>query len=248
MPGTSYLFGTMHVQDARIFDAAGKAFEKVRACESFAAEFHLDNAKSDAAAASLELPQGKTLSQLIPGKKYQKLRRIFLKTSGFDLDYLQKATPFAIANLVSSMILQSDMPVSLDEHLWNLAKKEGKTLQGIETLQEQVEVVGKIPLDEQIRMLLAIGKNVGRFRQQLRHAATLYQQGDVQRLFKNVKKNSKGLRKLLLYRRNEIMAERIAGAVKEKTLFAAIGVGHLGGERGVIRLLKKEGLRVRPVR
>jgi uncharacterized protein YbaP (TraB family) len=62
-----------------------------------------------------------------------------------------------------------------------------------------------------------------------------------------VKKNAKGLRKMMLYHRNEVMAGRIAALARQQSLFAAIGAGHLLGGKGVLRLLKKEGLKVVPV-
>jgi uncharacterized protein YbaP (TraB family) len=69
----------------------------------------------------------------------------------------------------------------------------------------------------------------------------------VQQLYKMVKKNSKGMRPLMLYRRNEVMAERIGALVQEQRVFAAIGAAHLGGGKGVLRLLKKQGLTLHPV-
>lgn len=247
LPGPSYLFGTMHVRDSRMFDVAGQVLPKIAACQAFAAEFNLEEAAlQNPAALPLNLPAGRTLRNLIPPKRYEKLRSILRKTAGLDIDHFQNAPPFFIVNLIAERILVSDMPVSLDEHLWNFAKNQGKTLHGVETFGEQMAVLEKISLDEQVKMLVDMTKNVGRYRKHLLHMAELYQKKDVQRLFKSVKKSSKGLRKILLYRRNEIMADRIAALANEQTTFAAIGAAHLGGGKGVIRLLKKQGLKLFP--
>ncbi len=45
----------------------------------------------------------------------------------------------------------------------------------------------------------------------------------------------------LLDRRNETMAKSILDLAEKKKVVAAIGALHLVGERGVIRLLEKEG-------
>jgi uncharacterized protein YbaP (TraB family) len=76
---------------------------------------------------------------------------------------------------------------------------------------------------------------------------TLYLEGDIQKLYKATKKGSGKLRKILLFNRNKIMANRIDQFAKEETFFAAIGAGHLGGEKGVLRLLKLKGWKVKPV-
>ncbi len=248
LPGTSYLFGAMHVQDERMFGFVERALEKIRLCTAFAAELHLDDSKSSSAALSLQPAKVPPLRELISPKKFRRLHKILLKTTGFDLDHLDGASPFAIVNLLTAQAFQSDLPVTMDEYLWNHAREEGKDMLGIETLEEQIEVLSKIPLQHQVKMLLDMGKDIGDFRRNLLQVTSLYQKGDVQRLYKNVKKSSKGLRRLLLYNRNEIMAERIAGHIAERTLFTAVGAGHLGGEKGVLCLLKLKGFRVQPVR
>ena len=248
LPGTSYLFGTMHVRDSRVFEDIGTVFEKIRECEAFAAEFNLGETSGSIDSPLAQLADIQSLTYFIRPEKYQKLRKILLKTTGYDLDHFKYSPPFIIVNLLTEKILRPDMPVSLDEHLWNFAKKEGKSLQGIETLREQLQVLNNISMNDQIKMLLEMGSNINRYRQHLLHMAELYQKGELRLLYRAVKKNSKGLRKLLLYRRNVIMADRILALVSTQTVFSAIGAAHLWGGKGVIRLLKMQGLRVTPQR
>ncbi len=248
LSGTSFLFGTMHVRDSRMFDSVGFVCEKIRDCQAYAAEFNLDEAAiENPVRLNLQLPEGQSLQQLIPPKKYRKVRSILLKSAGIDIDFFQKAPPFFIVNLIAERILLTDMPVSLDEFLWNFAKKQGKSMHGVETFREQLEVLEKITLTDQVKMLQEMCQNIGRYHKHLLHMADLYQKNEVQRLFKTVKKNSKGLRKILLYRRNEVMAERIAGLASQQAVFVAVGAAHLGGQKGVIKLLKMRGLKVKPV-
>lgn len=247
LPGISYLFGTMHVRDSRVLESFEKIFEKIRTCDGFAAEFHLD-AASDSSfdPPHIQLSEFQPLTKLIPGKKYQRLRKIFLKATSLDLDLIQNSPPFVIVSQLAGQMLPSDMPVSLDEYLWNLAKKESKSLFGIETIQEQIEVLKKISMNEQVNMLLEAGQNIKSYRRHLLHLSALYQTGNFSLLYQSVQKNTKGLRKLLLYRRNQIMADRIFDLAQKQTVFFAIGAAHLGGGKGVIRLLKQHGLSVSP--
>lgn len=236
----------MHVQDLRAFSNLSFIQEKISECDSFAAEFHLDRTSNEAAQ-KMTLPEGVSLKDLIPRKKYLKTRRILLKATGLDLDFFIQTSPFMVTGLIGSQLLGKEMPQSLDEYLWNFAKNNDKNLLGIETFDEQMEVLEKIPLRTQVKMLLGLSSNINSFRKHTLHLAELYQNGEFQRLSKSVKKNAKGLRKLLLYHRNEVMADRIFELVKSETLFAAVGAGHLGGGKGVIRLLKKKGLTLKPV-
>jgi hypothetical protein len=243
----SFLFGTMHVQDSRAFQRSQTVLEKISQCSAFAAECNLSSAMEAFDGAAMMLPAGQTLQTLIPPGKYRKLRKTLLKSVKLDIDYLKHSLPFTIINLLTSRMLDSDMPKSLDEHLWHFAEQEGKTMLGIETLAEQLAVLEKIPTHDQVKMLVDIGKNIGRYRKHLLHLAELYARGDMRQLYQSVKKSSKGLRKLMLYRRNEIMAERISELAQAHSIFVAIGAGHLYGGKGVVRLLKRKGWKVTPI-
>ena len=237
----------MHVQDLRAFSNLESIKRKIDSCEAFAAEYHLGEVRTNLAR-QMGLPAGVTLKSLIPKKKYEKLRKIILKSTGIDLEFFQTVTPFMLTGLLGSQLLGKQMPHSLDEHLWKYAESHNKTLLGIETLEEQLEILHNIPLDYQVKMLDSLGKNISRFRQNTLYAANLYQQGALKRLSKSVIKNAGKLRKVMVYQRNEIMAKRIHALAKKQSLFVTVGAGHLGGGKGVLRLLKKSGLRVSPVR
>ena len=249
LPAVSYLFGTMHVRDARAFIHLAQLEEALRQADAFAAEFHLSGPPigGQANTGAMHLPDNTSLEGLIRPKRYKKLRKILLKTTQLDIHPFRYSIPFVIVNLLGTQLLASEHHEALDEFLWNLAKGQGKSMQGIETFSEQMSVLEKIPIKDQVKMLLDLGKNISGFRRHIHHLIGLYQQGEVHRLFKTVKKNSKGLRHLLLYKRNEVMAGRIAALAAKSSVFAAIGAGHLSGGKGVIRLLKKRGLDVKPV-
>jgi uncharacterized protein YbaP (TraB family) len=53
--------------------------------------------------------------------------------------------------------------------------------------------------------------------------------------------------KFLLYDRNKNWAERLETRVGEKVLFIAVGAAHLGGEQGVITLLRERGYELTPI-
>ncbi|MEK7255422.1 MAG: TraB/GumN family protein, partial [Bacteroidota bacterium] len=247
LSGASYLFGTMHVRDSRAWAVASVAMEKIQECPAFAAEFHLGDQMPEMPISPTQLPENQSLQEFMPPRRYKKLRKIILRSARLDLDHFKYAPPFLVLNLIGEQILKADMPYSLDEHLWEFAKQERKSLHGIETLREQLETLQKIPLKDQVKMLLDASQNISSYRRHLLHLSELYFQGDARRIFKIVKKSSKGLRKLLLYRRNEVMAERIAALARQQQVFAAIGAGHLGGGKGVVKLLKMKGLKVKQI-
>ena len=245
--GTSYLFGTMHVKDLRAFQLMDLIYPKIDQCESFATEFNLEEMEYNLDPGLMNLPDGQVLEDFIENKTYKKLSKIFRKTVGIEIENFQKMQPLIIANMINERILSADMPVSLDMHLWDYAKSQEKITLGIETYQEQINILKKIPLEYQLKSLIDMGKNFKKHRKGLLKMTSQYQKAEIQKLYKSGLKSAKGLKKLLIFDRNLIMAERFYKHIKEQTMFYAVGAGHLGGEKGLLRLLKKRGLKVKPV-
>ena len=247
-PGASYVFGTMHVRNLNIVTKQKGVFDKILACDTFACEYNLDNRTGFFSPDYYLIPGGQHLDDLIGKKKFQKLRKVFQKEVGFDLENHKNLKPILITNLLSELVLRKDMPHALDEYLWHFAKENERKLTGIETFEEQLTVFQKLDLTYQLQALLATGRSFSKFRKSLQKMTDYYLEGDIQKLYKASKKGSGKVRKLLLYNRNKIMAKRIDKMARTETLFSAIGAAHLGGEKGVLRLLKKEGWKLTPIK
>lgn len=244
----SYVFGTMHVRDNAAFQHLDFIETTIQNCDAFATEYNLDEGQTHIPQDMVYLPDGKTLTDFIPKKKYAKLRKSILKSFKIDLDYFKRLQPLFINNLIGEQLLSKDQDEALDSHLWNFAKGENKILLGIETWQEQLKTLENLSLDYQIKGLIDIGKNTKKYRRAMQKSVRDYVAGDFQKLFQGAKKGAGDKRKILLYSRNEIMANRIAEFAEQHTIFAAIGAGHLGGGKGVLRLLKKKGFILKPIK
>ncbi len=244
----SYIFGTMHVRDRRAFVYKEIAEEKILECDVYAAEMNLEAIDQAAMANSMDMDQDLFLSTLIKPKIYKRLEKLFRKQVGIPLIHFEKSQPLMITNLITESLLSIDMPQSLDASLWQFASEEGKVLIGIESFEEQLNILSEIPLDYQLKGLVDLVRNFKKFKKQLFKLAGLYQDGNIRQLYKDSKKQAGKMRKLMFYDRNYIMAERISKLVKEQSIFISIGAGHLSGGKGVLRLLKQNGLKLKPVK
>ncbi len=247
---SSFLFGTMHVKDQRAFNDLEPALHRLSVCEALALELDLGNIQHQQLHLSkiFSLPDGLSLKNLISHHKYQKLKKILFKSLGFDLKPFENVKPFLITSLIAETVLASDHPLALDHYLWSIAHENNKKLLGIETLQQQLGVADKIPLSYQVNELLSVGRNIKAYRKQIHYLASLYEKGDAQKIYQATRRSMGKLRKLMLFDRNRLMADRIAELSKEYSLFAGIGAAHLGGEKGVIKLLKDKGFRMKKLK
>jgi uncharacterized protein YbaP (TraB family) len=238
----------MHVRDKDAFLYRDLVFEKIAACTAFATEFNLEEMQHNVSSDILDLPEGQTLDFLLSPKQYEKTRKVLFKIAGIDLIHLNTSQPILIANLLAGRMLSEEMPLSLDETLWQYARQQDKIILGVETYAEQIAIMLSIPIEYQVKNLMGIVKNTKAYRREIKRMTKQYKEANIEQLYRSVKKSSKGLRKLLVYNRNVIMAERIAEMAKEQTICVAIGAGHLAGAKGVMRLLKKEGFTISPVK
>lgn len=244
----SYVFGTMHVMDQRAFRYKDIVEEKIKTCEVYAAEMDLDAVNQAAMAETMDLDEDLSLSSLLKPKHYQRLEKLLEKEVGMPLAYLDKSQPLLISNLLTGSQLSKDMPLSLDATLWQFAKEQDRIMIGVESFEEQIAVLEQIPLDYQLKGLVDLIKNFKNFKKQLHKLTRLYEQSDIQNLWKQSKRQAGKMRKMMIYDRNKIMAERIADLAREKSIFASIGAGHLSGQKGVLRLLKQDGFKLKPIR
>lgn len=243
----SFLFGTMHVRDEQAFSSLPTVYHYLDQCDALATEYDITERPGPDLAFSMFLPDQHVLSDFFRPKQYQKLKAILLKAFGVDLDHFARFQPLMVINMISESLLRNDRPQALDLHLWHYAGQQGKLQMGIETLDEQLRVLQAIPLKMQIEQLRSLGRNVSKFRRATLKNAGVYQYQDPQRIYQLVRRSSHGLRKLLLFQRNRIMAERIDRIVREQSTLCAVGAGHLAGKEGVIPLLKLRGFRLRPL-
>lgn len=247
-PFVSYVFGTMHVKDIKAFRYQDLVCAKIDESTAFATEIDLNRANVALNAQSMDLQEGQTLADFYTPKQYAKIAKFFTAVTGLPFDHFNTSQPMMLINLLTASMLNNDMAYALDEFLWRYAASKGKLLLGIETVQEQIDVMHRIPLDFQLKALYKMAKNKTRFRKQLLGMTDIYESGDLKKILKSAKKSTGKLRKLLLYSRNTIMADRIERLSREQSIVAAIGAGHLGGKKGVLKLLKDKGMTVKMVR
>jgi len=247
LPVPSFIFGTMHVRDQLAFGALDSLYACIDSCEALATEFRLEDMGNASGMMQVLRQPTQTLDQYYRPKVYQKMRRMLRKTLGLELDQLKHLPPFFVLNMINEQLMAKDMPLSLDEQLSAYAAAQDKVLLGVETFAEQLAILQKIPQEEQLKSLRAMLTQFARHRRQMKTIGDLYAKGDAIKIYKATRKGAGGLRKLLLFDRNRIMADRIFDICQSQATFVAIGAGHLAGAKGVLRYLKQKGVRLSPI-
>ncbi len=237
----------MHVQDDRAFTYKDLVEAKILECDAFAAEYALDESM-ELNNEHLLLGNNRSIYDLWTPKKVDKYKKKVEKFYYTDLDMFQYFKPLVISNLLSQTVLQSNNIQSLDHYFWTFAQEHGKFMTGVEQFEDQIIVMEKIPMDYQLKSLVNMLDSSKKYKKSILKLMHQYQNGEIQQLYKSSKKSLGKIKKLLLYDRNVIMADNIEQLAGVQSIVCAIGVGHLAGKYGVLKLLKNKGFRLEPIK
>ncbi len=244
----SYIYGTIHLRDKKVYFLIDEIKKYIENSDFFMAEYDLDDNRQDDIVSAMQMPQGKHLRNYFTDKKFIKAQKIIQKSFGVDIDKLGFLKPIALENMFTEMSFNSDFSLPLDFELWNYAKSSGKSLHGAESTESQIKILKKLSLKQQIKSFKQIIRNVGKYRNKLNRITKYYVNQDITMLYKLSVKSLGKTKNILVYKRNEKICEKIIEIDKKGSVFAAIGAGHLWGEKGILRILKSNGYEVKPVR
>lgn len=241
----SYLYGTIHITDQRVFEWQDFVYEVLEQCEAYAGEIELSMDNLMKAAGLLMLPDGQSLSNRFSQEDYQVLKEGVKSCSGFELALFDRLKPPALVSLCFSKKQPGDLEATVDELLYQRAAESGKITYGIESVEEQAALLDKIPDQYVLDYFRNLNQQATDFEMLIR----AYRNADLDSIELLIMQEESGamMNDELIRIRNHRMADRIIPMILRQSVFIAIGSGHLPGSEGVIALMRKEGFEVEPV-
>ena len=243
----SFLFGTMHVRDLQAFTGLDQVLRCIDQSDRYYSEIEMDTSGPGALIEFQKFPEGKDLTDLISGHKYQRLRRSILRSFGLNIDHFSHLYPMIIANLIQTSILSQASDVIMDYHLYLYASNQGKEMRYLESQKEQLRLFHSIPMEYQVRSLLTLGRHPAKAKKQIMSLLTDYSEKNIRLLYQRSRKQLGKLRHVLLYQRNRDMAQLLIEELNSNSGFVGVGAAHLFGSKGILRLMKKSGFKIQPL-
>jgi uncharacterized protein YbaP (TraB family) len=246
---TSYVFGTVHSDDDRVLalpPAVKKAFAQ---STSFTTETIVSSSGMIAAAQAMFFNDGRTLEGVI-GKELYEQTRAALVARGLSTD-IDKKKPWAV---MAELSMPKATKPFLDLALLADAARAGKSVHGLETMEEQIAVFDDLSLSDQSHLLAQAVRDAPKWDSQLEELIRAYLARDLGALRTLEESDApsadpvyRAFMNRLVSERNRRMAERALPQLRKGGAFIAVGALHLAGDDGVLQLLQKAGYRVTPV-
>ena len=248
----SYLYGTFHLvcpTDLIITDPMKKAMADTK-------QLYLEVDMDDPMLMSkmqtaMVLPAGKTAKDYLSADDYKLLDDYLTKTMSVKLDLVNTFRPIGLTSFLLMGMLHCQ-PASYDMTFAQMATAQKKEVLGLETMESQLAVLEKKPLEKQFKELADLAREPEKAQKEFADLLAAYKAKDLSQM-REVMKNSGTAGEFaemegpLLNERNANWIPVIEQAAKTTPTFFAFGAGHLIGDKGVIALLKKQGYVVKAV-
>jgi uncharacterized protein YbaP (TraB family) len=246
----SYLFGTIHMICKEDFFMPEVVKQKFEASQHVFLEMDMDDPKMQGKMMKLAmLPAGENLKKLF-GADYPMVDSFFKAKAGMSLAVFNQFKPMMVMSLLYLKMLPCAQTESYETTFMSLAKQQQKDIKGLETIEDQMQVFDNIPDSVEAANILKMIKEYDAQVKQFADMVTVYKQQNINKLYASVSSSPDLMQAEddLLRKRNSNWIPVMEQTMKEGQSFFAVGAAHLGGDIGVIALLRKAGYKVRAVK
>ncbi len=244
----SYLYGTMHILCPDDFHISEQVLKAYQTSDALVLELDPTNPAVLAEMQQLSINPGfENIYKDLPEEDYEKINRVLTKNFGAGLDQIGIMKPFVLISMLTMTLFPCEQLESPELYFVGLANEDGREIISLETAALQMGIFDEIPTELQIQEILRMLDQEGVEEFQAMKKAYLAE--DLSALDEVMASNvmMKEWEHLILSDRNKQWVKDLVPVMPEKSLFIAVGAGHLPGAEGVIELLRKEGFCVTPV-
>lgn len=270
----SYIVGTLHLAPASFVESIPGANRILVSVDQVCGEVDMNEINStenmQKMMEAMMLPEGQSLSDILTSEEMDKLNAYLRKILGVDLtnpmiaEQMGKMTPMSLGTTLELMTYMKETPgfnpaALIDEYFQKEAIKKGKPIIGLETVDFQIQILYKSStLDRQKEDLFCSIDNEEEYSKLMKEMREAYFAQNIEELQAvmeqaydipcgDIEETEKEM-ELVLYGRNEDWIKKMPAIMSEKSTLFVVGAGHLPGDRGVLKLLKDNGYKVKAVK
>lgn len=240
----SYLYGTIHMICSKDYSLSEKAKRTFDASDKLYLEINFTDPNE--MSQMQQLAMGKEpLSKRLSPEQLAKLDVILKKTTGMNVQQVDSFSLLTVLSLISMKSFGCTDLKFYEIEFSDLAKKRNITITGLETVKTQFDILENAYSNDEILKLL----EESTFEETIA-LVEAYKNENIDAMYAlttDLKVTSEKTKKQILDNRNLNWVKAMPELMKQNGIFFAVGAGHLGGEYGVINLLRKEGYTVKPV-
>lgn len=259
---TSYVFGTHHFAPLSLLDSIKGLDAALQNADKVYGELDMQAAMDPSALMGMQqmmmAPADSTIDKVLTTKQLADLNMAWAKygTDQIPLNALYVLKPAGLSTQLAALMSAKVLPdinvgQGIDNELQVRARKAGKQVAGLETMEFQTQMLLGDPISKQTEDLVEtiedIDAEAGKL-VRLTNAYLAQNYKDIETICaESVLKNPESAEKMIISRNNNWM-KQLEPEMKNTNLLVVVGAGHLVGDKGILNQLKKAGYTVTPVK
>ncbi len=242
-----YIYGTIHAIPQADFFVDDVVVEKFKSSEKLVLEIDMSNPNMAFEVQAAMMMKDNSIDKLLAPEEYARLSKFFADSLQMPIAMLNSVKPLMMSSFLLPKLIGTQV-ASYEGYFMQQAAAQQKQVGGLETVVEQISHLDMIPLTQQASMLMESVDDFNKSRSEFKHLVETYKSRDVEAVYQVVMETEeeyKEFGEFLIDKRNQNWIPKIIELGNAQTTFVAVGCGHLGGEKGVLNLLRKEGFDVK---
>jgi hypothetical protein len=171
-----------------------------------------------------------------------------VKISGLKIKIYSRLKPIYLQSILLKEQLKGDK--SYEESFAKKAKKNNMNQVGLEAINLQMKILDTISIESQVKDLVSSIKEGKASIRIFNEMIQIYKTQNIEKLHQLTISEDNGIANfedIFLNNRNQSWIPVIENLITKQATFIAVGAAHLGGQNGVINLLKLKGYTIEPI-
>lgn len=264
--GDSYLFGTHHMAPASVMDSIKGFTPALASVEEMYGEVEMPESPQSPEMVQLTMkyasaPADSTLTKVLTAAQLDSLNTLLASYTGGMLNakQLDAFKPSMVSTQLAMLQSAKNFPdfnpmQQLDTQIQQRAAAANLPVKGLETMEEQFDILMNAPIMDQVDDLMEAVRNDSKSGEKAKKLADAYMTENLDAisevLFKDEDMDPDDpMFKRLFDNRNASWVKKLTTDILPSSkVFVAVGVGHLVGDKGLIKALQEAGYTVTPVK
>ena len=251
---TVYLLGSIHFLTSESYPLAVEIENAYKDSQKLVFETDIDGFNDPVFQSKMAtfglIPDGKTLQQYVSKETYSSLKRKVEKI-GLPMELFDRLKPWLCGLTLTAIEVQRlglNPNYGIDVHFFNKAKKDGKQMLFLESVDDQLRLFTEMSKEQEEAFLGQTLKDLELIETKLPEMINAWTNGDADGLELIVETSFKEhpqAYETMIVRRNENWVTRIENLKKQDgNVLVIVGAGHLVGNENVLELLKRKGYKI----
>lgn len=252
----SYIFGTHHAAPLSVLNKYPQLQKTVNRCKIFCGEVVIPNNKAQREELMTDflMPSDTTLRMLLSEEEFHYVDSCLIASFGLYAPEMAKYKPFFITQLLMHVRYTrevyngSQQRESIDQRLQRWAKKKKIKIIGLDTPKLINSVVSSdLTLSQQAKTMVINIRNMDHSIATAKRQLNDYMEGDLENIQKDLEHQSAEFKRRALDDRNVSWIQQLLPLIRQKSVFVAVGTGHLCRDSGLLHQLRQNGYTVEPI-